>query len=251
MLSYRSAAVALFVALLPAGAPAAATAADTAATAAEGPFDILVAGGNPCVAAHSTVRALYAEYAGPLYKVSRTDGHSADVGPLAAGGYANIAQQAGFCAAGDCNISKVYDQSGKGTHLGQRISCVPGQGCVYHKMVNASRHIIAVAGGVQVAGMWLALPFSHFSSATYMPMIVKTSLKKPRRVQAYTPQVIKTDDVPGATAPPARGWNSWDEWVRALDEKDGLAIAAKMKKFLLPYGYDTLVIDGGWSDTYR
>jgi len=33
-----------------------------AAAAAEGPCDILVAAGNPCVAAHSTVRALYAKY---------------------------------------------------------------------------------------------------------------------------------------------------------------------------------------------
>ena len=38
-------------------------------TAAEGPCDILDAAGNPCVAAHSTVRALYAAYDGPLYNV--------------------------------------------------------------------------------------------------------------------------------------------------------------------------------------
>jgi hypothetical protein len=38
-------------------------------TAAEGPCDILGAAGNPCVAAHSTVRALYAAYDGPLYNV--------------------------------------------------------------------------------------------------------------------------------------------------------------------------------------
>ena len=122
--------------------------------AAEGPCDILVAAGNPCVAAHSTVRALYAAYSGPLYRVSRTDGRDADVGPLKAGGFANISAQDGFCAAGDCNITKIYDQSGKGNHLSQRISCVPGQGCVYHKMVNASRHKIGVQGG-EVYGMWL------------------------------------------------------------------------------------------------
>ena len=43
----------------------------------------------------------------------------------------------------------------RGNHLGQRISCVPGQGCVYHKLVNASKHRIGVTGGVEVAGMWL------------------------------------------------------------------------------------------------
>ena len=49
----------------------------------------------------------------------------------------------------------MYDQSPEGNHLGQRISCVPGQGCVYHKMVNASKHRIGVKGGVEVYGMWL------------------------------------------------------------------------------------------------
>ena len=124
--------------------------ASSAAAAAQGPCDILVAAGNPCVAAHSTVRALYSGYSGPLYRVSRTDGHDADVGALEAGGFANISAQEGFCSAGDCNISKIYDQSGKGNHLTQRISCVPGQGCVYHKMVNASRHKIGVQGGGEV-----------------------------------------------------------------------------------------------------
>ena len=40
-------------------------------SAAEGPCDILAAAGNPCVAAHSTVRALYKSYSGSLYRVSR------------------------------------------------------------------------------------------------------------------------------------------------------------------------------------
>eukprot|EP01051_Picozoa_sp_SAG22_P010271 SAG22_NODE_913_length_6527_cov_2.919726_4_plen_365_part_00 len=127
----------------------------SSSAAAECPCDILVAAGNPCVAAHSTVRALYSEYTGPLYKVSRTDGSSANVGVLEAGGFANISEQETFCTKGDCVISKVYDQSPEGNHLTQRISCVPGQGCVYHKMVNASKHMIAVRGGRHVAGMWL------------------------------------------------------------------------------------------------
>ena len=41
------------------------------AAAAEGPCDILGAAGNPCVAAHSTVRALYGAYEGPLYNVTQ------------------------------------------------------------------------------------------------------------------------------------------------------------------------------------
>src|SRR4051812_39513555 len=39
--------------------------------AAERPCDIYAAGGTPCVAAHSTTRALYASYNGPLYAVKR------------------------------------------------------------------------------------------------------------------------------------------------------------------------------------
>ena len=45
-----------------------------------GPCDIYAAAGTPCVAAHSTTRALYAAYTGPLYQVKRqsdgaTQGH--------------------------------------------------------------------------------------------------------------------------------------------------------------------------------
>ena len=137
----------------------------------EGPCDILAAAGNPCVAAHSTVRALYSNYSGPLYKVSRTDGRSANVGVLEAGGFANISEQESFCAgdcvlahrsiACDCVIAKVYDQSPEGNHLGQRISCVPGQGCVYHKMVNASKHKIGVRPVLAALGARLALSSVH------------------------------------------------------------------------------------------
>ena len=35
-------------------------------SAAEGPCDIYAAAGTPCVAAHSTTRALFAAYNGPL-----------------------------------------------------------------------------------------------------------------------------------------------------------------------------------------
>lgn len=39
------------------------------AAAISGPCDIFGAAGTPCVAAHSTVRALYGAYAGALYEV--------------------------------------------------------------------------------------------------------------------------------------------------------------------------------------
>ena len=37
----------------------------------QGPCDVYAAGGSPCVAAHSMVRAMYANYTGPLYMLQR------------------------------------------------------------------------------------------------------------------------------------------------------------------------------------
>lgn len=92
----------------------------------QGPCDVYAAAGDPCVAAHSTTRALYASYAGPLYQVLRqSDGKTLDIGvvqPVAlpapdAGGYANAAAQDAFCAHTYCWITTIYDQSPKRNHL--------------------------------------------------------------------------------------------------------------------------------------
>lgn len=83
----------------------------------QGPCDIYAAEGGPCVAAHSTVRALYATYAGPLYQVKNSRGETADIGPLTPGGLADAAAQDMFCNIDPCTISIVYDQSGWGNHL--------------------------------------------------------------------------------------------------------------------------------------
>lgn len=91
----------------------------------EGPGDIYAAAGCPLVAAHSTTRALYASYNGPLYQVMRqSDGKTLDIGvvqPSAGdpGGYANAAAQDEFCANTYCWITTIYDQSGKDNHLTQ------------------------------------------------------------------------------------------------------------------------------------
>src|ERR1700750_1565520 len=51
----------------------------------KGPCDIYAAAGAPCAAAHSTTRALYAAYNGPLYQVLRqSDGKTLDIGVVAA-----------------------------------------------------------------------------------------------------------------------------------------------------------------------
>ncbi|MFE0464510.1 alpha-L-arabinofuranosidase B [Kitasatospora sp. NPDC058965] len=91
-----------------------------AAAATQGPCDLYAAGGTPCVAAHSTTRALYAGYGGPLYQVRRaSDGATRNIGPLSTGGYADAAAQDAFCAGTSCVITVIYDQSGKGNHLTQ------------------------------------------------------------------------------------------------------------------------------------
>ena len=82
-----------------------------------GPCDIYGAAGTPCVAAHSTTRALYASYVGPLYQVKRSsDGKTVDIGVMV-DGYADAAAQDRFCANTLCVINRIYDQSGKGNHL--------------------------------------------------------------------------------------------------------------------------------------
>ncbi len=84
------------------------------------PCDIYAAGGTPCVAAHSTTRALYGSYNGPLYQVRRSsDNTTRDIGVLSAGGAANAAAQDSFCANTTCLITIIYDQSGRNNRLTQ------------------------------------------------------------------------------------------------------------------------------------
>jgi non-reducing end alpha-L-arabinofuranosidase len=74
------------------------------------------------------VRALYANYRGNLYQVTRaSDRTTKDIGPLSTGGFANGAAQDAFCSGTTCVTSVVYDQSGKGNDLWyQGSSIVPG-----------------------------------------------------------------------------------------------------------------------------
>jgi hypothetical protein len=91
-----------------------------ARAAGPGPCDIYASGGTPCVAAHSTTRALYGAYNGPLYQVRRSsDNTTRDIGVLSEGGYANAATQDSFCANTTCLITIIYDQSGRNNRLTQ------------------------------------------------------------------------------------------------------------------------------------
>jgi non-reducing end alpha-L-arabinofuranosidase len=94
----------------------------------KGPCDIYAAAGDACVAAHSTTRALYASYTGPLYQLLRqSDGKTLDIGivePVGspvpdAGGYADASAQDKFCANTYCWVTTIYDQSPKHNDLTQ------------------------------------------------------------------------------------------------------------------------------------
>src|SRR6266540_2394585 len=82
-----------------------------------GPCDIYAADNGPCVAAHSTIRALYGGYDGPLYQVRKSDCTAVDIKPIEPGGFADSAAQDAFCGTGACTISVIYDQSPQHNHL--------------------------------------------------------------------------------------------------------------------------------------
>jgi hypothetical protein len=106
------------------------------------------------VAAHSTTRALYGSYNGPLYQVQRaSDGATTNIGVLNAGGYANAAAQDSFCAGTSCVITVIYDQSGKGNNLTQ----APAGGAASgpDNLANAYAAPV-VAGGHEAYGVYIA-----------------------------------------------------------------------------------------------
>ncbi|OIJ91842.1 hypothetical protein BIV23_39260 [Streptomyces monashensis] len=62
--------------------------------------------------AHSTTRALFASYNGPLYQIQRASDHSyRDIGVLGAGVYAGAASRVSFRAGTPCTVTKPYDQT--------------------------------------------------------------------------------------------------------------------------------------------
>src|ERR1700748_291626 len=105
----RALAAAVAVAALAAAGVGIAVSAAQAAT--QGPCDIYASGGTPCVAAHSTTRALFNAYNGPLYQVRRASANAtSNIGVVSTGGFANAAAQDSFCANTTCIISVIFDQ---------------------------------------------------------------------------------------------------------------------------------------------
>jgi hypothetical protein len=131
-----------------------AAAAPQARAAAQGPCDIYASGGTSCVAAHSTTRALYGSYDGPLYQVRRSsDGTTTDIYPLSAGGVANAATQDSFCSGTSCVITEIFDQSGNGNNL----TDAPGGGAAGGPDGLASATAAPVTvGGHEAYGVYIA-----------------------------------------------------------------------------------------------
>jgi hypothetical protein len=128
------------------------------------PCDIYAAAGTPCVAAHSTVRALFSAYSGNLYQVKRTsDGTTRNIGTLAAGGYANAAAQNSFCAGTSCTITKIYDQTSEHNNL-----TIEGPGGNGGQDVGADATALPVlAGGHQVYGVYVTAGVGYRDNATH------------------------------------------------------------------------------------
>jgi hypothetical protein len=117
------------------------------------PCDLYAAGGTPCVAAHSTTRALLSSYNGPLYQVTRaSDGATQDIGLLSQGGYANAQAQDEFCGGTTCRITKVYDQSGHHNDL----TPGPAGGAGSADRGADASEIAVTAGGHKVYGIWIS-----------------------------------------------------------------------------------------------
>jgi hypothetical protein len=127
------------------------------------PCDIYASYGTACAAAHSTVRALYAAYNGPLYQVQRlSDSATTDIYPLATGGYANAATQNSFCSGTTCFITEIFDQSGHGNNL--TVEGSGGNGAADHAAIATALPV--VAGGHSVYGVSIQAGVGYRDDAT-------------------------------------------------------------------------------------
>jgi len=152
-----------------------------------GPCDLYAGGNTPCVAAHSTVRALYAAYDGNLYQVRRaSDNTTKDIGVLSPGGLANAATQEAFCSGSTCTISIIYDQSPKHNHLSKApaggakqtpdneasatgLKLTVGGHAVYAVFINAGMgyrndRTSGIATGDQPEGEYMVTSGKHFNT---------------------------------------------------------------------------------------
>src|SRR5580700_1007513 len=133
----------------------------------ERPCDIYAAGSTPCVAAHSTVRSLYAKYSGALYQVKRASDNATENIGLLSDGYANAATQDAFCAKTTCIITKIYDQSAE--HNDLAISpggYYKGPGPNGSDLGAAADALPVTAGGHQVYGVSISPGMGYRNNRT-------------------------------------------------------------------------------------
>ena len=159
------------------GSPATGGVVSVGGAAGDKPCDIFAAASNKCAAAHSTVRALYAAYNGPLYQVKRkSDNTTKDIGVLSAGGLADSSIQDTFCTGTTCTITKVYDQSGNGNFLSAQTadaedpSVRPAAG-VTHVASSATQEQLTV-GGKKVYSLYMKVGQAYWrdGSKSGMPL---------------------------------------------------------------------------------
>ncbi len=118
-----------------------------------GPCDVLAAASTPCVAAHSTVRALFAGYSKPLYQVKKvSDGSTKDISLLAGTGIADASAQDAFCGTTSkaCTISIIYDQTGNGNDLKVAKMCSSCSGCPGDGSKKGQPDVEAFADGAKI-----------------------------------------------------------------------------------------------------
>jgi hypothetical protein len=90
-------------------------------------------------------RALYGDYAGPLYSVQRaSDKTTATISAVSAGGVAESSVQDAFCKGTQCTIETIFDQSPQKNH----IVTAPAGGAAHHpdKGVNATKAPLTLGG---------------------------------------------------------------------------------------------------------
>jgi non-reducing end alpha-L-arabinofuranosidase len=135
------------------------------------PCDIYEASGHTCVAAHSTIRALFGSYDGNLYQVRRADGMTQDIPVLAAGGFADSSQQDTFCSGSSCTIVRIYDQSGHGNFLEAQTPDSTVGGFQGQTAANAAAESLTV-GGHQVYSLYTrpAQAYWNDGSSSGMPL---------------------------------------------------------------------------------
>ena len=131
------------------------------------PCDIYAARKTPCVAAHSTVRSLYAKYTGALYQVKRVSDNATENIGLLSDGYANAAAQDAFCAKTTCIITGIYDQSPR--HNDLTIASgghYKGPGPDGSDLGAAADALPVTAGGHQVYGVSISPGMGYRSNRT-------------------------------------------------------------------------------------